>query len=181
MSTKISCKLNSTDLNKAIKELEKYRKQFAKKEKLFLEKIANIGKGEAEVRFTSAIYDGINDVDVQVEPRDNGYVVVARGEAVAFIEFGSGIYYNPSEPYPNPRPEGIVGIGEYGQGKGARVNAEGKAIPWVFKGEKGANSKGIVLKNGAIMTRGNPASMPMWYASEEIRRSILNAVKEVFK
>jgi hypothetical protein len=89
---------------------------------------------------------------------------VAEGKAVAFIEFGAGVYHNPSEPYPNPRPSGIVGIGEYGKGMGKR-----KA--WGFKDEN----------DELVITRGNPAAMPMWYASEEIKNSVLKVVREVFK
>jgi hypothetical protein len=101
----------------------------------------------------------------------NKYILEVKGKAVAFIEFGSGVYHNSSEPYPNARPSGIVNIGEYGKGKGKR-----KA--WYYKGDAGSN--GEVQKNGVVKTRGNPASMPMWYASEEMKNSIVSLAKEVF-
>lgn len=167
----ISFHLNTRDIGQAIKELEKYKQDFLRKEKLFIEKLAMIGVQEASIRFTTAMYDGVNDVTVSLEPTPEGYVIVASGEAVAFIEFGSGVYHNPGEPYPNPRPDGVVGIGEYGKGKGKRR-------AWFYKGEAGTN--GEVLKNGVVKTRGNPAAMPMWYASEEMKRSILQIAREVF-
>ena len=40
-------------------------------------------------------------MSVDVEPIDGGYAIVAKGQAVAFIEFGAGVYHNPSEPYPH--------------------------------------------------------------------------------
>ena len=46
--------------------------------------------GEASVRFTTAMYDGTNDVQVRVDPIDGGYAIVAKGEVVCFIEFGTG-------------------------------------------------------------------------------------------
>lgn len=167
----IKCSLNTRDITRAIKEVEKYKQEIIRKEKLLLEKLAYIGVQEASIRFTTAIYDGVNDATVALEQTDNGYAVIASGTAVAFIEFGTGVYHNSGEPYPIPRPEGIVGIGEYGKGRGKRR-------AWFYKGEPGTN--GEVQKNGVVKTRGNPASMPLWYASEEMRRSILQIAREVF-
>ena len=161
--TVIKCKLDEQDINRAIKELERYKQEFLKKEKRVIEGLAEIGLREASVRFTTAMYDGTNDVSVRLDTSNNGYVIVAEGQAVAFIEFGAGVYHNTSEPYPNPRPNGIVGIGEYGQGKG-------KQKAWGYKNEN----------DELVITRGNPAAMPMWYASEEIKNSVMKVVREVF-
>ena len=171
MSKKITCTLDKQDIDRAIKELKAYKQEFLKKEKRLLEGLAEIGIKEATVRFTTAAYDGINDVSVELDTIKNGYVIKAEGRAVFFIEFGTGVYYNPSEPYPIPRPEGIVGIGEFGKGHGKR-----KA--WGYEGEPGTNGK--LTDKGIVITRGNPAAMPMWYASEEIKNSVLRVVKEVF-
>lgn len=155
--------LSEQDIERAIQEVKKFKQKFLEKEKRLLEGLAEIGLKEASVRFTTAIYDGTNDVSVRLDETNNGYVIVADGKAVAFIEFGAGVYHNTSEPYPNPRPTGIVGIGEYGKGQGKR-----KA--WGYKNEN----------DELVITRGNPAAMPMWYASEEIKNSVLRIAKEVF-
>ena len=155
--------LSSDSIKDAIKELKSFRKSIDAKMDKLLERLANIGVKEASVRFTTAIYDGVNDSSVTLEPIKNGYCIKAEGQAVAFIEFGAGVYHNPSEPYPNPRPDGIVGIGEYGKGYGKRQ-------AWGFKDDSGE----------LIVTHGNPAAMPMWYASEEMRNAILKTFKEVF-
>ena len=161
--TVIKCDLSRQDIERAIVDLKEYKKKFLEREKRLLEGLAEIGIKEASVRFTTAMYDGTNDVSVKLDKSKNGYVIVAEGKAVAFIEFGAGVYHNTSEPYPNPRPGGIVGIGEYGSGKGKR-----KA--WGYLDEN----------NEVVITRGNPAAMPMWYASEEIKNKVLEVVKEVF-
>jgi hypothetical protein len=161
--TVIECKLDTQDINRAINDLKRFKQEFLKREKRLLEGLAEIGLREASVRFTTAMYDGINDVSVSLNTTSDGYVIVADGKAVAFIEFGAGVYHNTSEPYPNLRPNGIVGIGEYGKGRGKR-----KA--WGYKNEN----------DELVITRGNPAAMPMWYASEEIKNSVLRVVKEVF-
>ena len=164
MSKKIiKCTLDKQDIDRAIKELKAYKQEFLRKEKQLLEGLANIGIKEASVRFTTAMYDGVNDVSVRLDTTKNGYAIVAEGQAVAFIEFGAGVYHNTGEPYPNPRPNGIVGIGEYGMGKGKR-----KA--WGYVSDDG----------NVVITRGNPAAMPLWYASEEIKNSVLRVAREVF-
>ena len=151
------------NLDDAIKEIQRYELWVKQKTKALVEQLALLGAQEASVRFAAAMYDGVNDTQVTVEPTANGYTISAEGEAVAFIEFGAGVYHNPSEPYPNPRPTGIVGIGEYGNGKG-------KQQGWAFYDESGA----------LVKTRGTPAALPMWYATEEIRNQILAIALEVF-
>ena len=161
--TIIKCTLDKQSIDQAIKQLKEYKRKFLEREKRLIEGLAEIGLKEASVRFTTAMYDGTNDVSVKLDETKNGYVIVAEGKAVAFIEFGAGVYHNTAEPYPNPRPEGIVGIGEYGKGKG-------KQRAWGYKNEN----------DEVVITHGNPAAMPMWYASEEIKNSVLKVVREVF-
>lgn len=159
----IGMSLSTSSIKDAIKELKSFRDSIDAKKDELLEKLANIGVKEASVRFTTAIYDGVNDSSVTLEIIPDGYRIVAEGKAVAFIEFGAGVYHNPGEPYPKPRPDGIVGIGEYGKGLGKRQ-------AWGFKDESGE----------LVITHGNPAAMPMWYASEEMRNNILKIAREVF-
>lgn len=163
MSKVIKISLSSKSVEQAIRELKAYRDSLESRKQKLLEELANIGLKEAQVRFTNAMYDGVNDSEVTLKTIENGYQIVAEGKAVAFIEFGTGVYYNPSEPYPNPRPDGIVGIGEYGKGYGKRQ-------AWGYKNES----------DELVITHGNPAAMPMWYASEEIRNSILKIARRVF-
>ena len=155
--------LSSKSMRDAIAELNAYRDSLDAKTDKLLEELAYIGVKEASIRFTTAMYDGMNDSSVTLETIPDGYCIVAEGRAVAFIEFGAGVYHNPSEPYPNPRPDGIVGIGEYGKGRGQRQ-------AWGFRDESGE----------LVITHGNPAAMPMWYASEEMRSAIKAKFLEVF-
>lgn len=159
----IKMDLSTSSIKDAIAELKSFKASLEQKKNKMLEKLANIGLKEASVRFTTAIYDGVNDSLVTLNTLDNGYAILAEGKAVAFIEFGAGVYHNPGEPYPEPRPDGIVGIGEYGEGYGKRQT-------WVFRDEAGKK----------VFTHGNPAAMPMWYASEEMRSEIAKIFKEVF-
>lgn len=155
--------LSVESIDNAIKELQAFRDSLEGKKDKLLERLATIGVREASIRFTTAIYDGVNDSSVTLEPITGGYCIKAEGKAVAFIEFGAGVYHNPGEPYPNPRPSGVVGIGEYGKGHGKRQ-------AWGFKDASGE----------LVITHGNPAAMPLWYASEEMRKAIKEKFLEVF-
>ena len=163
MAKVIKMGLSTESIDNAIAQLRAYRNTLdAKKDKL-LKRLGEIGVREASVRFTTAMYDGVNDSSVSLEANKDGYAIIAEGHAVAFIEFGAGVYHNSGEPYPNPRPEGIVGIGEYGKGYGKRQ-------AWGYKDDSGE----------LVITHGNPAAMPLWYASEEMRNNILKIAREVF-
>lgn len=160
---KLKIELGGQSIKKAIEELEEYKEWVSKKASALSLALAEIGIKEASVRFSSAYYDGNNDVSVEVIPIDKGYSIVANGKAVCFIEFGSGVYYNQAA-YPGNKPDGVVEIGEFGLG-------HGKFSAWAYSQE-----------NGEIkITHGNPAAMPMWYASEEIKKNISKIAREVFK
>jgi hypothetical protein len=159
----ITMRLNSQSIGDAIKQLKAYRDSLDVKKDKLLEELASIGVKEASFRFTTALYDGVNDTDVKLKAIKNGYCIEAKGHAVLFIEFGAGVYHNPGEPYPDPRPTGVVGIGEYGKGYGKRQ-------AWGYLDDNGE----------LVITHGNPAAMPMWYASEEMRSAILKKFTEVF-
>lgn len=161
MNIKIT--LDESSIKDAIKKLQNYKLYIEQKTKLLTERLALIGAQEASIRFTTAMYDGNNDVTVDVFPTSKGWTIAASGQAVCFIEFGAGVYHNTSEPYPNPRPTGVVGIGEYGKGMGKR-----KA--WGFYDESGE----------LVVTRGTPAALPMWYATQEMERMVAAIAREVF-
>lgn len=166
MAHSIKMTLSQSSVRRAIKELEKYSRWVQRKTRELGEQLAYIGAQEAASRFGAAIYDGDNSVKVNVSHSTASggtvWTISASGQAVAFIEFGAGVYHNPSEPYPN-RPANVARIGEYGEGKGKRQG-------WVYFGEDGEKH----------FTRGNPAAMPMFYASEEMKSRIIEVARTVF-
>ena len=128
-----------------------------------LKELADIGVEEATLRFTGAMYDRETYTEVEIKSLSNGYVIVASGKDVAFIEFGAGVHYNNESTYKGKKPDEIAKIGTYGKGYGSRH-------VWGYRDGSG----------GIKLTHGNPAAMPMWYASEEMRDAILQKFKEVF-
>lgn len=179
MSRKIVVELSKEAIDKAIRELNDYKEWVNRKTKELLEQLSLIGIQEASIRFSGAQYDGTNDTQLKTEESFDGtnyvYTIIAAGQAVCFIEFGAGVYYN-SAGYPLAKPPGVVGIGEYGKGKG-------KQNAWAYYGEN-PGSNGVLYqsaKGSVVITHGNPAAMPMYYAGSEMKQKILSIAKEVFE
>lgn len=157
---KISFSLSEESIEKAIKQIEQYGKWVSEKSDLLAEKLAEIGLNEARIRFEEA---APGEITTSVERTQNGWKIVASGDSVCFIEFGAGVYYNSNSDYPLPKPQGIVGIGEYGKGKGKR-NA------WGYYDDN----------HNLVITHGTPASMPMYFAGKNMEQEISRIAKEVF-
>lgn len=169
--------LSPNEIKKAIGEVQAYKKWVQEKTRAISERLSLIGIQEASIRFANAMYDGTNDVHVRTEESSSGdeyvFSIIAEGQAVCFIEFGTGVYYN-SATYPLPKPEGVVGIGEYGSGKG-------KQQSWAYYGEPGSNGVTYNSARGqVVITHGNPAAMPLYYSAAQMKRQILSIAREVF-
>lgn len=108
--------------------------------------------------------------------RDSAYFaerkVVFEGQALYFIEFGTGVHYNlggSSHPWLHSYGSikkgvgSIKPIGTYGQGKG-------KGDAWVYYGEAGTNGSPFNSDPNKILTHGNPPN-----------RCIYNAVQEAIR
>lgn len=163
-----------SELQRIAENLSAYLEDFENKANRACERLAEIGKTTATQGFADALYDGVNDVAVSVEPIQNGYAVHARGNSVLFIEFGAGVYYNGTGSYPGEIPPGVVGIGQYGQG-------HGKNDWWSYKGQLG-NAGGVPsTKNpGLNLTHGNPPAQAMYNAQMEVERRAEEVANEVF-
>ncbi len=167
----ITIKINGLDELK--KKIATKRDNFDQKAQVFLKRLAEAGLVVADAQFRTAQYDGTNDVVVKVETLDQNHIaVVANGQAVAFIEFGTGITY--TEQHPKADEMGAI-RGSYGQGKGNNES-------WTYYGETGTD--GVVVResdNGAVIrTKGNPPARAMYYASQEMLNKIQQIAKEVF-
>ena len=161
-------KINPYDtksITEAINQLKQYKKDFLAKEAIFVKRLAEIGVSVASTGFATADYDGINDVVVTLEHQGTRAVVVASGETVGFIEFGTGIRYpewdNTGMEYTPPKH------GTYGKGYGARPHG------WYFKpnGSEGA----------AQHTYGNPPAGAMLTARDVIVDRVIQIAREVWK
>lgn len=154
---------DKSSIDSAIKQLQEYKKDFLAKEKIFVKRLAEIGVSVASTGFALADYDGINDVTVRLEWNGNKATVIAEGETVGFIEFGTGIrnpeWNNSGMEYTPPKH------GTYGKGHGAWPKG------WYFK-----PSEGVVQH-----TFGNHPAEAMRTARDVMIEKIIQVAREVWR
>ena len=169
---KITVELTESGIDKAIKELEEYKKDIKRKTALLQDRIAKRIEEEADKGFASAVVDDLvrggyqkPDVTVNYTTKGDISIVVAQGEDAVWVEFGAGVYHNGnlgSSPHPRGSELGMT-IGGYGQGKG-------KQKSWGFKDADGT----------LHVTRGTPAQMPLEKAVLSVLDELPQMAKEVF-
>lgn len=155
---------DAKSITEAIKQLRQYKDDFLAKEEIFVKRLAEIGVSVATAGFTTADYDGVNDVVVTLEQQGNRAAVVASGETVGFIEFGTGVKYpewdSSGMEYTPPKR------GSYGRGFGARPKG------WYFTaGEIGA----------AQHTYGNYPAEAMRTARDVMIEKVTQIAREVWR
>lgn len=158
-----------TSIEKAQAQLEKFKTKVKRLETELPKALAELGATVAKANFASAPYDillsgswSVPNISVTAEPMENGWRVLASGAEVCFVEFGAGVWFNGGgETYLGKRPDGVVGIGEYGSG-------HGKQDVWVFG--SGENK---------TFTNGTPASNAMYYTAEEMKRLVVEEARRI--
>jgi hypothetical protein len=168
--------LDAKGIDRAIKEVQQYKAEFLKKVDIYRKRLAEEIATRASQSFASSMVDdviyggGSRRADVQVSVSDKGTisVVVADGEDAVWCEFGAGVYHNGSvgsSPNPYGNDLGFT-IGSYGKGYG-------KGQAWGYYTDPNS-------KTGLVITRGTPASMPMYNAAQEVLRKSVEIAREVF-
>ena len=163
--------LNPKDIDRAINELKSFKREFLNKVDIYRKRIAEEIAVQASLNFNSSVVDDTvkngtrkADVTVSVNERGSISVVVADGEDAVWCEFGAGVYHNGSvgsSPNPYGSELGLT-IGSYGKGFG-------KQQAWGY------------YKDGElIITRGTPASMPMYNAVQAVTSKAITIAREVF-
>ena len=170
----IKVQLNEAGINRAIKELEDYKKWLVEKTKEFLKALADEGVEIANTKFAKAVYDGTNDVSCSVEERgDNKIAVVAVGGATLFIEFGTGVKY--PDNHPEAGKHGMI-RGQYGYKLGRLPQG------WRYEGNPGSNGEVITEGKhvGEVHTYGNPANMSMYQTIRELEEKFEEIARRVY-
>jgi hypothetical protein len=155
--------LDKKSIAEAIKQLERYKKDFMAKETEFVRRLKEIGVSVATAGFATADYDGVNDVLVAETQNGSRAAVIAYGETVGFIEFGTGVrnpeWDNSGMDYTPPKH------GTYGKGRGKQPHG------WYFKQHEGA---------AARHTYGNPPAEAMRTARDKMIESVIQIAREVW-
>ena len=156
--------LTESSIDAAIQQLQSYQDSLEEKAKLICEKLASRGAVSASLAYArgSTAYTGPVDCEVTVEPEGDGYKILANGETVLFLEFGAGVTYGGGHPL----------NGQFGMG------------PGTYPGQTHAmTGKGWYLpkSRGGGHTYGNPPTMAMYNAAQDIRQEIQRVAEEVFR
>ena len=172
----ITFSLDSSSINRAIREVRAYSEEVKQKTEQLRKKVAERIQWSASQGFSSAVVSDVfkgdppktSAVTVNITHGDQVSIVFTDGEEAVFIEYGAGVYHNGgqgmigSSPHPwvqngvETRP---FFIGMYGHGKGAR-NA------WNIDRD--------------TVTHGTPAAMPMYRGFMEAKNALDEMVREVF-
>lgn len=159
-------KVDLTNIDKAISDLEGYKKTFSENVTQFVKEVTEVGTDKAQQSFRIAQYDGVNDVTVYKQVYKKAGVITARGEALLFIEFGTGLEAQnprdiPMDLYTYAYMPGSWSIGP--EGKGHWDNPNG----WYY--------------SHGNRSFGNPANKCMYNAAKEMERMAPKIAREVFK
>lgn len=156
----------TTNADTVIKQLKSYRDGINGKLHTLMERLAAVGITKADMTFRTAEYDGDNDVEV-TGPEwigENVLQIVASGETVLFIEFGSGLI---GDGHPQAADFG------YGPGTFSDNEALGGKGHW-------DDPKGWYYRHGE-KSHGNPPARAMYEAGKEMRLRIREIAAEVFR
>lgn len=162
----IKIELSTESCKQAVEDLKRYQKEIRPKMEEVCRKLAEIGKETAQRIFNEAaanVAEGNGGVQVTTVPIENGYKIVASGEDVYFIEFGTG------------NSAGMF----YGDGLPVT------SVP-VYPGSYSETHAGIYAEKHYWFYRGQIMSstdtyMPMYYAGKAIRENERRVIREVFK
>ena len=149
----------------------------------FAERLGALGVRIASMYYQQAEYAGTNDVTVHLEPgsKTGTVEIVAEGQAVLFIEFGTGVLNADAWEARAELINGgdIVEHGQYGRG-----NAD-SPFGWIYKGDMPSNppagTNPSYLKEGFIHTYGQPAYPAMYMTRRDLIDNIERIAREVFK
>lgn len=104
--TKITFGLNIKDINRAIKEVEKFKADFKRKCNELVETLTEYGVEVAklQVKQLGAFYSGelMNSIEGYYSPTYNTGIIKAGALYAVYVEFGTGVVGQGS-PHPNPQ------------------------------------------------------------------------------
>lgn len=171
---------DTVDIGHARNEILLYKIGLIARERRFREKFAERVRAYATEGYGNSISsDTINrpiespNVRVTVEPHgENGNVVVADGSEAVFIEFGAGVSHNggvgsTANEWASGKGHPVFSIGSYGEGNGKK-----KVWGYYEGGQKDPLN--------VVLTRGTPATSPLYNAALKALQDLPDIVKEVF-
>ena len=163
----------SGNFDEVIKRFKERKKLFKDRNRKFLTRLGEEGISLANAKIENIQYDGDNDTVVEPLTWDGDKLILAAsGQAITFIEFGTGVHYSERHPM-----EGFEGMtrGTFGRGLGSRDY-------WHYIGNPGTHGEVVKnVKHGVLIrTHGNPPNRIVYDTAKEVRQKITEIAKEVY-
>ena len=159
--TVVSCTLDTKDIQRAIKELKAYKREFLDRCNQLVEALTDYGVDVAKVQVSQldAYYTGelMNSIEGYFSPTTHVGIIKAGAYYAAYVEFGTGVVGSRS-PHPDP------------QGWQYDVNAHGDE-GWVYYDDDSGNFR---------WTKGFKSRPFMYNTAREIEKNCAKIAKEVF-
>lgn len=171
---------DASSVQNAIYELEKFQHKLEDFPKKLVSILLKRGVDIARYQFENAVYAGENDTKIHTDISDDGKSarIYAMGQAVLFIEFGTGVFKDSAmEEVMNIQSGSVFAHGEYGKGKAK--NPKG----WAYVGNIGKNPPGdtYTSKDGRVVrTMGNHANSSLWNTRKALQNILDDAVREAW-
>lgn len=163
----IEINLSKASVDSAIAQLKEYLQSLNDKNALFVKRLAELGIPIIDENIGESAGDANKYHDTQIKIHSYGdyseATLTVSGQDILFIEFGSGIHYNPSDP---------EHAGQFGYGVGTYPGQTHAYDPkgWWYRDETGAPHHSY----------GQQATAPMLQASHEIITNIRKIAREVY-
>ncbi len=168
MAKKISVSLSQKSIQNAIDEIEAYKREFQRKNQIFIERLSKIGLDVVQATMESIPSEEKGSYYTEIVNNSYGDIIGAAirltGDKILFLEFSAGITYG-IDSYPTPAGR------KYGVGTYPDQTHAFSPYGWWYIDENGEKHHSY----------GNRAYMPMYHAEEAIVLAVRQVAKEVFK
>lgn len=157
----IILELSAASCDKALKQLESYKRDVEKKLDEVCRRLAEIGAEEAR-RIVGMVdpMEGNTDITISTHKIENGWAITASGSDVYFIEFGTGDMATSTHGF---EPDVPVAPGS-----------------WSAEHAQKYSENGYWWYNGQMLTE-TYSYAPMFRADRVIRENLRRVEKEVFR
>ena len=171
----------TSNVDKVLSQLKAYQQRTEEKEKRLLVRLHEIGVDVASAKLMTISYDGDHTTEVLTEPEwisDTALALSVQGDAITFIEFGTGTFYGDMHEK----------AGEFGFTRGGYGQHRGLNPPWTFTADgrpislTTGTARIVRKKNGgyAYKTYGNPPNRVLYGTSQELKQKITDIAREVW-
>lgn len=149
-------------VNEALKKIIQYKQSFEYKVQELISELAKMGERKVDTQFS--LITEYEPYDVYCEMEGNNAIIIAEGENVIFLEFGTGV--DVTDTTDEMETEGLPPIykGSWSETEGTGQFAHYRY--WYYNGHR---------YTGTMATQG------FYLASKEIRTEAVNVAKRIFK